>query len=165
MDAPKCKSCGEKHWGLCPSAGKSATKKIPASSSGRTPDFGSGNPRSNRGAGASTEPARQQRPEAGDNTAAIMAIVEDRVKAAVNQAFEEFITGPTMSPEEAAKFDAMLAAPKIDRKEYLKLKAREWRQREKTKKCKTCDGTGRVAGGERGEITEPCTACLIERKG
>lgn len=35
--------------------------EIPASSSGRTPGFGPGNPRSNRGAGAKKKAVRQQR--------------------------------------------------------------------------------------------------------
>lgn len=75
---------------------------------------------------------------------------------------------PTKYPPDAFEEKPKRGRPRTispeQRKAYLAQKAAERRQREKTKKCKTCDGTGRVPGGERGEIMEPCTACLIERK-
>lgn len=51
-----------------------------------------------------------------------------------------------------------------ERKAYLAEAARKRRQREKTAKCTTCAGTGRVDGGERGEVQEVCQMCLIVRE-
>jgi hypothetical protein len=59
-----------------------------------------------------------------------------------------------------AEYEAREEARRLKNVEHQ----RAYRQREKTKKCKVCDGTGSVAGGERGEVQERCTECLIERK-
>lgn len=53
--------------------------------------------------------------------------------------------------------------PKRDRKDYQRELMRKRRQADKTAKCITCAGTGRIDGGERGEVKEICPMCLIVR--
>lgn len=85
QDSPKAK-------GRAPvSSAKERPRPIPASSSGRTPDFGSGKSRSNRAAGAKKAPRRQQPKKAKRKTklAALTATQrEEHRKAQVKAAVE-----------------------------------------------------------------------------
>lgn len=59
---------------------------------------------------------------------------------------------------------AAIEARTVGNREKTRLRVRAFRQRQKTKLCQFCNGSGYQAGGERGETMEPCGHCLLEGK-